>query len=85
VAVLGVTFKPNTDDMRDAPSLMIVPCCRRGAARIRAYDPQGRAKPEVLLPDVEWCESALEAAATPVVRQRSEADKGYAADPPPAA
>jgi UDPglucose 6-dehydrogenase len=62
VAVLGVTFKPNTDDMRDAPSLMIVPMLQARGARIRAYDPQGRPKAEELLPDVEWCEGALEAA-----------------------
>ena len=38
IAVLGLTFKPNTDDMREAPSLVIVPALRRGA-QMRAYDP----------------------------------------------
>jgi UDPglucose 6-dehydrogenase len=62
VAVLGVTFKPNTDDMREAPSLMIIPLLQARGARIRVCDPQGRSKAESLLPGVEWCESALQAA-----------------------
>jgi UDPglucose 6-dehydrogenase len=62
VAVLGVTFKPNTDDMRDAPSLVILPLLAERGARVRAYDPQGRQQAMPLLPDVEWCSAALEAA-----------------------
>ncbi len=62
VGVLGVTFKPNTDDMREAPSLVIFPMLQARGARIRAYDPQGRSKAAELLADVEWCDSALEAA-----------------------
>ena len=62
IAVLGVTFKPNTDDMREAPSLVIFPLLQARGARIRACDPQGRAKGEELLPGVEWCASAAEAA-----------------------
>jgi UDPglucose 6-dehydrogenase len=42
IAVLGLTFKPNTDDMRDAPSLVILPYLQNAGARIRAYDPEGR-------------------------------------------
>jgi UDPglucose 6-dehydrogenase len=42
IAVLGLTFKPNTDDMRDAPSLVIVPHLQAAGATIRAYDPEGR-------------------------------------------
>jgi UDPglucose 6-dehydrogenase len=41
VAILGLTFKPNTDDMRDAPSLAIVPALEKAGARVRAYDPEG--------------------------------------------
>ncbi len=41
IAVLGLTFKPNTDDMRDAPSLVIVPHLQAAGATIRAYDPEG--------------------------------------------
>jgi UDPglucose 6-dehydrogenase len=62
VAVFGVTFKPNTDDMRDAPSLVILPLLAERGARLRAYDPQGRKQAEPLLPGVEWCASALQAA-----------------------
>ena len=54
VVVLGVTFKPNTDDMRDAPSLTIVPALVGGGARVHAVDPQGRHEGEALLPHVIW-------------------------------
>ena len=54
VAVLGVTFKPNTDDMREAPSLTIVPALVGGGARVRVVDPQGRREGEALLPGVRW-------------------------------
>ena len=63
VGVLGVTFKPNTDDMRDAPSLVIIPMLQERGASVRAYDPQGSKYAKVLLPGVTWCESALDAAA----------------------
>ena len=56
VAVYGVTFKPNTDDMRDAPSLTIVPALVGGGARVRVVDPQGRREGEALLPGVQWAE-----------------------------
>jgi UDPglucose 6-dehydrogenase len=46
IAVLGLTFKPNTDDMRDAPSLVIVPYLQAAGATIRAYDPEGRHEAE---------------------------------------
>lgn len=58
VAVLGVTFKPNTDDMRDAPSLDIVPALQEAGARVRAYDPEGMAEAKLLLEEVEWCDDA---------------------------
>jgi UDPglucose 6-dehydrogenase len=61
VAILGVTFKPNTDDMREAPSLVIIPMLQDRGARIRACDPQGRTKAEPLLPGVAWHANALEA------------------------
>ncbi len=41
IAVLGLTFKPNTDDMRDAPSMVIIPALQKAGATIRAYDPEG--------------------------------------------
>jgi len=62
VAVFGVTFKQNTDDMRDAPSLVIVPMLQERGATVRVYDPQGRGQAEPLLPHVVWCKSVLEAA-----------------------
>ena len=60
VAVLGLTFKPNTDDMRDAPSLVIVPYLQEKGARIRAYDPEGAKEAKKLL-NVELCGDAYEA------------------------
>ena len=62
VAVLGVTFKPNTDDMRDAPSLTIVPALVGGGATVRVVDPQGRHEGEALLPGVDWQEDPYIAA-----------------------
>ncbi|KUO56459.1 MAG: UDP-glucose 6-dehydrogenase [Alphaproteobacteria bacterium BRH_c36] len=62
LAILGVTFKPNTDDMRDAPSLVIVPMLQERGARVRAYDPQGRKHAEPMMPGVVWCKDALDAA-----------------------
>ena len=62
VAVLGVTFKPDTDDMREAPSLTIVPALVGGGARVRVCDPQGRREGEALLPGVVWQDDAYAAA-----------------------
>lgn len=61
VAVLGLTFKPNTDDMRDAPSLVIIPALLRAGAQVRAFDPEGMAEARKLLDGVTWCSSAYEA------------------------
>lgn len=60
LAVLGVTFKPNTDDMRESPSLDILPALQEAGARVCAYDPEGMAEAGPLLPGVEWCEGAYE-------------------------
>lgn len=62
IAILGVTFKPNTDDMRDAPSLTIVPALIGGGAKVHAVDPQGRHEGEALLPHVVWETDVYEAA-----------------------
>ena len=64
IAVLGLTFKPETDDMRDAPALAILPPLVERGARIRATDPRGIAEARALLPDaVEYAEDAYEAVA----------------------
>jgi UDPglucose 6-dehydrogenase len=60
IAVLGLTFKPNTDDMRDAPSLVIVPHLQKKGARIRAYDPEGTKEAKKHL-DIDYCKDAYEA------------------------
>ncbi|MBA3836239.1 MAG: UDP-glucose/GDP-mannose dehydrogenase family protein [Sphingomonas sp.] len=62
VALLGLTFKPNTDDMRDAPSLAIVQSLLDAGARIRAYDPEGMAAAKALMPEINLADDAYEAA-----------------------
>ena len=63
VAVLGLTFKPNTDDMREAASLTIVPALQAAGARVRAYDPEGTAEARKHLVDVSYAQDAYECAA----------------------
>jgi UDPglucose 6-dehydrogenase len=60
IAVLGLTFKPSTDDMRDAPSLVIVPYLQKQGATIRAFDPQGAPEARKLL-NIELCRDAFDA------------------------
>ena len=62
IAVLGLTFKPNTDDMREAPSLAIVQALEDAGARVRAYDPEGMDQAAPLMPTVTFCASPYEAA-----------------------
>jgi len=61
LAVLGLTFKPNTDDMRDAPSLAILPRLIAAGARIRAFDPEGMGEAQKLMPDLVCCHDAYQA------------------------
>jgi len=62
IAVLGLTFKPGTDDMRDSPSLTILPLLLEKGAKLRAYDPQGmKHAAQMLKGDIAWCKSAYEA------------------------
>jgi UDPglucose 6-dehydrogenase len=61
VAVLGLTFKPNTDDMRDSPSLVIVPVLQAEGATVRAFDPQGMEEAKESLTGVVFCRDAYEA------------------------
>ena len=62
IAVMGVTFKPDRDDMRDAPSLTIIPALIGGGAQVRVCDPQGIHEGEALLPNVDWVEDPYKAA-----------------------
>ncbi len=61
IAVLGLAFKPETDDMREAPALTILPALMERGATIRAHDPQARTEAEKLLPGVVFCDSPYEA------------------------
>jgi UDPglucose 6-dehydrogenase len=63
IGVLGLTFKPNTDDMRDAPSLDIVPALQKAGGKIVAFDPEGMAEAGKLLSGVTFAKTAYEAAA----------------------
>ena len=60
IALLGVTFKPNTDDMRESPSLDIVPALQKAGATVKAYDPAGMDDARTMLSDVQWCEDTYE-------------------------
>ena len=62
VALLGLTFKPNTDDMRDAPSLSIVQSLQDAGAKVRGYDPEGEEQARPLMPGVMFCKGPYEAA-----------------------
>ncbi len=62
IGVLGLTFKPNTDDMRDAPSLDIVPALQALGAKVQAFDPEGAKEAAHLLKDVDFKSGAYEAA-----------------------
>jgi len=61
VGVLGLTFKPNTDDMRDAPSLDIIPALQAQGARVQAFDPEGH-EARQLLKDVDFKDDPYAAA-----------------------
>ncbi|MCG7392499.1 UDP-glucose/GDP-mannose dehydrogenase family protein [Microvirga sp. ACRRW] len=60
IAVLGLTFKPNTDDMRDAPSLDIITALQDAGARVRAYDPEGMEAASSMLTNVEYAKDAYD-------------------------
>jgi UDPglucose 6-dehydrogenase len=58
IAVLGLTFKPNTDDMREAPSIALITALHDLGAKVRAYDPAGMEQARAVLPDVAYADSA---------------------------
>ena len=62
VCVFGVTFKPNTDDMRESPSLTVIPKLMDRGAKIRVVDPKGYLEGHKLLTGVDWFEDPYEAA-----------------------
>ena len=62
VALLGLTFKPNTDDMRDAPSIAIAQALSDAGVLVRAYDPEGMEPARRTMPDLAYCKDAYEAA-----------------------
>ncbi|AKH42830.1 UDPglucose 6-dehydrogenase [Altererythrobacter atlanticus] len=61
VAILGLTFKPNTDDMRDSPSISIIRTLQDAGATVRAYDPEGVEQARLVLDNVEYCSTPYEA------------------------
>ena len=63
VALLGLAFKPNTDDMRDAPSIAIVQALEDAGVKVRGYDPESMEQARPIMPDVELCAGPYEAAA----------------------
>src|SRR6185436_18135131 len=62
VGVLGLTFKPNTDDMRDAPSIPLITALHDLGAKVRAYDPIGMEQAKKVLPELTYCEDEYECA-----------------------
>jgi UDPglucose 6-dehydrogenase len=62
IAVLGLTFKPNTDDTRDSPAIPLITALHDLGATVRGYDPAGMEQAKPLLPDVHYCQSAYTAA-----------------------
>ena len=58
IAVLGLTFKPNTDDMRDAPSIALITALQDAGAKVRAYDPEGMKQARAVLENVVYAEHA---------------------------
>ncbi len=62
IGVLGLTFKPNTDDMRDAPSLAIIPALQDKGARVQAFDPEGMAEARHMLTNVDFRDDPYAAA-----------------------
>src|SRR5271166_2808872 len=62
IAVLGLTFKPNTDDMREAPSIPLITALLDMGAQVRAFDPEGMEQAKIVLPDVTYCDGAYSCA-----------------------
>lgn len=61
IALLGLTFKPNTDDMRDSPSLDIIPALIEAGAKVKGFDPAGMEEAKHLLKDIVYCDGPYDA------------------------
>ncbi len=62
IGVLGLAFKPNTDDMRFAPSITIINALRKHGAVVKGYDPVSMERAKEIMPDIEYCKNAYEVA-----------------------
>ncbi|HEU0043141.1 UDP-glucose dehydrogenase family protein, partial [Sphingomonas sp.] len=62
VALLGLTFKPNTDDMRDAPAIDIAQALTDAGVTVRAFDPEGMTTARAVMPDLQYCRDPYDAA-----------------------
>lgn len=62
IGILGLSFKPNTDDIREAPSIYVIKNLKQKGAKIKAYDPKAMNKMKELFPDIEYCSSVYEVA-----------------------
>jgi UDPglucose 6-dehydrogenase len=63
IAILGLTFKPDTDDVRESPAIPIITALQDAGARIRAFDPEGTEQAQTILKNIAYCEDAYDAAA----------------------
>ncbi len=61
VAVLGLTFKPNTDDMRDSPAIAVIQALQDAGAKVKAFDPEGTEQAKLVLDNIEYCEGPYQA------------------------
>ena len=61
VAVLGLTFKPNTDDMRDSPAIAVIQALQDAVAKVKAFDPEGTEQAKLVLDNIEYCEGPYQA------------------------
>src|SRR3546814_12407250 len=61
IALLGLTFKPNTDDMRDSPAIAVVRTLQDAGATVRAFDPEGEEQAKLVLENVTYCDGHYEA------------------------
>ncbi len=62
IGILGLSFKPNTDDIREAPSIYIIKTLKQKGAKIKAYDPKAIQKMKQIFPDIEYCDNPYEVA-----------------------